>query len=81
MSWQNLPYMVELKKGAVKAFCMCGRSQNPPYCDGSHQGTDCEPHVYFAEKDVWLWICGCGRSAKRPFCDARHKYCQREEGE
>ena len=35
----NKPKKVSLKKGEEYAFCVCGRSNNQPFCDGSHKGT------------------------------------------
>ncbi len=32
------PYVIQEKPGK-KAYCACGLTGNPPYCDGSHKGT------------------------------------------
>ena len=34
MGWQNEPFVIEVKKGDTKAFCVCGKSRSGPYCDG-----------------------------------------------
>lgn len=70
--WQNEPFEVEVKAGESKAFCMCGRTANPPYCDGSHVGTDLLPHVEKFNMDQTIYICGCRRSAIAPYCDGTH---------
>ncbi len=71
--WQNEPFKVEMKAGEMKAFCRCGKSQNAPFCDGSHKGTEVEPERIKAEEDKTLFICGCQQSGKLPFCDGTHK--------
>lgn len=70
--WQNEPFAVAVKSGDKKAFCMCGKSNNPPYCDGSHAGTGITPNLVSFEKDETAYICGCQRSGSRPFCDGTH---------
>ena len=34
--WQNEPFAIDGKQGNKLAFCMCGKSGNASYCDGSH---------------------------------------------
>jgi len=36
----NKPIKVVLEKGAEYHFCACGRSNNQPFCDGSHKTID-----------------------------------------
>lgn len=73
--WQNEPFKIEIKKGEMRALCMCGKSSNGPLCDGTHKeaNTDATPEIYVAEKDETLFVCGCQESGKRPFCDGTHK--------
>ena len=33
----NRPQVAELKKGEEYYFCTCGRSENQPFCDGTHK--------------------------------------------
>ena len=68
----NKPQKVSLKKGEEYYFCVCGRSSNQPFCDGSHKGTDFEPVEYVAEDDVMVAFCGCKRSRHIPHCDDTH---------
>jgi CDGSH-type Zn-finger protein len=35
----NKPKAVDLKQGEEYYFCTCGRSDNQPFCNGSHEGT------------------------------------------
>ncbi|MFO7954044.1 glutamate synthase-related protein [Thioalkalivibrio sp.] len=66
------PRGVELKKGEEYAFCRCGRSQNQPFCDGSHQGSGIEPLVFTAEEDGEAYLCQCKQSGNLPYCDGTH---------
>ncbi|WP_019558102.1 glutamate synthase-related protein [Thioalkalivibrio sp. ALE12] len=66
------PRGVELKKGEECAFCRCGRSQDQPFCDGSHQGTGIEPLVFTAQEDGEAYLCQCKQSGNLPYCDGTH---------
>ena len=33
------------EKPGKKAFCTCGISNNQPFCDGSHKGTNFKPEI------------------------------------
>ena len=70
--WQAEPFVVEVKKGDIKAFCMCGLSKNGPFCDGSHVSTDKMPEVVKFEEDKTVYVCGCQQSGNRPYCDGTH---------
>lgn len=67
------PIKVELTKGQEYFFCTCGRSQNQPFCDGSHEGTGFEPQSFVAEKDGDAYLCSCKHTENAPFCDGSHK--------
>ncbi len=69
---QKGPYAVEVEAGRTYAWCACGRSQNQPFCDGSHKGTGLEPVKFTAEKSGKVWLCGCKRTGKPPYCDGTH---------
>ena len=66
------PYAVELDAGEYW-WCACGRSQNQPFCDGSHRGTDFQPKQLQLDSPNKVWLCGCKHSADKPFCDGAHK--------
>ncbi|MBT5074341.1 MAG: CDGSH iron-sulfur domain-containing protein [Kordiimonadaceae bacterium] len=70
--WQGFPFMMSVKAGESKAFCMCGLSKNGPFCDGSHTVTDMKPEVVKFTEDKRLKVCGCQQSGSRPFCDGSH---------
>lgn len=69
---QKSPYVVELAAGTYW-WCQCGRSQNQPYCDGSHKETEFTPIKVEVTADSKLALCGCKRSHNKPYCDGTHK--------
>lgn len=70
--WQDFPFMMSVKAGESKAFCMCGLSKNAPFCDGAHSCTDKKPEVVKFTEDKRLRVCGCQKSGTRPYCDGSH---------
>ena len=66
------PIMVEVEVGKKYAWCSCGESNNQPFCDGKHKGTDFKPVVFEAEKTESLWLCACKQTKKGPKCDGSH---------
>ncbi|MCB1388798.1 MAG: CDGSH iron-sulfur domain-containing protein [Rhodobacteraceae bacterium] len=70
---QKAPYPVEVTEGKTYFWCACGRSQNQPFCDGSHKVTDISPVKFTAEATKKVFLCGCKQSANKPFCDGTHK--------
>ncbi|MGJ8662222.1 MAG: glutamate synthase-related protein [Marinicella sp.] len=69
----NKPAKVSLNKDQEYFFCVCGRSKNQPFCDGSHAGTSFKPKNFVAEADGEAYLCQCKHSANLPFCDGSHK--------
>jgi CDGSH-type Zn-finger protein len=69
---QKAPFPVEVTEGKSYFWCACGRSQNQPFCDGSHKGTPFQPKKWTAEKDGRVFFCGCKASANQPLCDGSH---------
>ena len=68
---QKEPYEVELEPGTYH-WCACGRSNNQPFCDGSHEGTDIEPVAFEVEEKKTVYLCGCKQTGGKPFCDGAH---------
>jgi len=71
MAEKATPYIIKEQAG-TKAYCACGKSDNIPYCDGSHSGTGITPHIVKLEEDKTVAICGCGHSENMPYCDGTH---------
>lgn len=67
----NKPYVVNETAG-TKAICICGLSNKPPYCDGSHKGTGIKPMFIDIDRDRRVAYCGCRASREMPFCDGTH---------
>ncbi|MEZ5198008.1 MAG: CDGSH iron-sulfur domain-containing protein [Bacteroidales bacterium] len=71
------PMPIDMDPGTYY-WCACGRSQNQPFCDGSHQGTGFIPipvKIEAQEKKFW---CMCKHSKNTPFCDGSHKHVEKE---
>ena len=68
----NRPALVSLTAGDDYLWCACGRSQNQPFCDGSHVGTEFTPVAFTADDDGEAHLCACKRTGNPPFCDGTH---------
>ncbi|SMF29239.1 Glutamate synthase domain-containing protein 2 [Alteromonadaceae bacterium Bs31] len=75
----NKPAKINLTKGDDYYFCTCGRSNNQPFCDGSHAGTAFKPKNFKAEGTGDAYLCQCKHSANAPFCDGSHKQFSAEQ--
>ncbi|MGI9381178.1 MAG: CDGSH iron-sulfur domain-containing protein [Methyloligellaceae bacterium] len=69
---QANPYLVDVEEGQTYFWCRCGKSNNQPFCDGSHQGSGLEPLKFVAENTEQLSLCGCKQTEDEPFCDGTH---------
>ena len=67
------PIVVEETAGK-KAYCLCGWSENLPYCDGAHKRMDtgCKPTVCEVTDAGKKAVCQCHQSANLPWCDGTH---------
>ena len=69
----NGPIAVEVEEGKKYAWCTCGLSDNQPYCNAAHKGTDYRPMVQEAVKTGTHYLCACKSTGNGPFCDGSHK--------
>jgi CDGSH iron-sulfur domain-containing protein 3 len=66
------PQMVELEEGKTYAWCACGKSDNQPWCNGAHAGSEFVPKVFKAEEAKTTAMCMCKQSKNPPYCDGSH---------
>ena len=71
--FQKKAIPIEVEAGTTYSWCACGRTQNQPFCDGSHKGTDISPVPYKAEATGKAFFCGCRHTKNEPLCDGTHK--------
>lgn len=70
---QKAPIPVAVESGKDYWWCACGRSQNQPFCDGSHKGSDFLPMKWTADETGSKYFCACKHTKGQPFCDGTHK--------
>ncbi len=66
------PAVLELEPGDYY-WCRCGHSENQPFCDGAHQGTEFSPMEFKLEEKKKVALCLCKKTGNAPFCDGAHK--------
>jgi CDGSH-type Zn-finger protein len=69
----NQPAKVALEKGRKYFFCACGKSNNQPFCDSSHRGSEFTPLAFECSESKDYYLCQCKRSNNKPYCDGSHK--------
>jgi len=70
----NKPQGLELEAGKTYNYCTCGRSEDGLFCDGSHEGSSCEPISFTVDKTKAYQLCRCKSSDNLPFCSGNHSY-------
>jgi CDGSH-type Zn-finger protein len=68
----RIPAVLELEEGRY-FWCVCGRSADQPFCDGSHKGTDFRPLRFEVDEKRRVALCQCKHTDRPPFCDGSHK--------
>ena len=80
---QKTPIRLELVAGKTYRWCVCGRSKNQPFCDGSHffQRTGLSPLKFKAQETRTVALCTCKATQRPPYCDGTHKSEQVQKAE
>jgi len=66
------PAAVNLEQGTY-LWCACGKSNNQPFCDGSHQGSGIFPTVVKTDVKKEVYLCQCKQTKNKPYCDGTHR--------
>ena len=69
---QKSPFVVDVEPKTY-AWCACGQSNNQPYCDGSHKGSEFTPIIVNITESKKVAFCGCKQSSNKPYCDGTHQ--------
>ena len=70
---QKAPFPVKVESGKTYYYCTCGLSENQPFCNGSHKGTEFSPVKFEAQESKKVYFCGCKNTSNDPLCDGSHK--------
>lgn len=65
------PAVGVLPKGTY-SWCQCGKTKTPPYCDGSHVGSEITPLAFESDGVTSIAVCTCGLTGNPPYCDGSH---------
>jgi CDGSH-type Zn-finger protein len=66
------PIGVKVTAGETYWWCVCGRSQSQPFCDGSHSVTSLQPLEWVAPQTRAVFFCTCKQTKTAPLCDGSH---------
>jgi len=66
------PAAVNLDPG-IYFWCACGKSNNQPFCDGSHLGSGIFPVQFKIDVKNVVYLCQCKHSKNKPYCDGTHR--------
>ncbi len=64
--------VMELEPGTY-SWCSCGKSENQPFCDGSHKGSEFKSLKFTIEEKKKVSLCLCKHTGNPPYCDGSHR--------
>lgn len=67
-----IPETILLEAGGTYAWCSCGLSNDQPFCDGNHKGSNFSPVVFTSEFKQQANFCTCKLTSNPPYCDGAH---------
>lgn len=74
--YDNKPFKYTCEAGKIYCWCLCGKSNKQPFCDGTHTNQFLqikEKPIRFSVKETKdYWLCNCKQTSNRPFCDGTH---------
>lgn len=73
--YSKSPVAATLESGS-HFWCSCGQSEDQPFCDGAHAGTDFGPKKFFVAEKTQAYLCNCKHTKNAPYCDGSHKQIQ-----
>ncbi|MEO1521485.1 MAG: CDGSH iron-sulfur domain-containing protein [Cyanobacteria bacterium J06633_2] len=65
------PVVMTLEPGTYY-WCSCGFSDNQPFCNGAHKGTEFTPQAFEVSEEKQVALCLCKKTQNSPFCDGTH---------
>jgi len=69
---KNSPIAVELEADKTYYWCTCGLSDNQPFCNGAHKGTDKKSLPFVEAAAGERFLCTCKQTQSPPYCDGSH---------
>jgi len=69
------PIACEVESNKKYAWCTCGLSDQQPFCNGAHKGSNMNPLIVEFEEKKEVWLCQCKQTKNPPYCDGSHKNC------
>ncbi|MEM9511496.1 MAG: CDGSH iron-sulfur domain-containing protein [Cyanobacteria bacterium P01_E01_bin.48] len=65
------PAVLTLEPGQY-SWCACGQSDEQPFCNGAHRGTEFTPMRFEVEDEKQVSLCQCKATGNPPYCDGSH---------
>lgn len=70
----KVPAKVALEADKKYAWCSCGLSENQPFCNGAHKGSEFRPVLFTCDEAKTGYMCQCKQTKNSEgYCDGSHK--------